>query len=281
MKEMCEFRVVEEFASRLFTSCEGKKLGDSIRKVVVSTDDPRFQTVGRLQSEVLAECGRSFFHGWLLRRRYTKTELAKATIFRLRTNSIFEPAGEECGTTYDEETACPRCGAGAKQTSPLFLNVGRIPQRYDINQTIAGEIVVSKRILDLFAQHGITGAKFMPVRSRPLSSSESKCWFQLNILSITAELIPPTWVGVNPFDDDKMNLYRCSRGDLMGLNLLSEVTISSSSRCNADIVCSRQFIGVRRGLLRPERIILISPKVRQLFEEEKVKGAEFEIAHLA
>ena len=39
-------------------------------------------------------------------------------------------------------------------------------------------------------------------------------------------------------------------------------------------------IGTRRGLLRPRRVILISPRVRQLLVEEKVKAFETDVAHL-
>jgi len=48
----------------------------------------------------------------------------------------------------------------------------------------------------------------------------------------------------------------------------------------SDIVASRQFIGVRRGLLRPERVILVSPKLRRLVAAERLTGCELEVAHL-
>ena len=41
-----------------------------------------------------------------------------------------------------------------------------------------------------------------------------------------------------------------------------------------------QFLGARRGLLRPERLMLISPRLRRLIEEERLKGFEFEVAYL-
>jgi len=281
MRETCEFRVVEEFAPKLFTSTEGKRLGDSVRQVEIATDDPRFDAIGRLQEETRAKTNRSFFYGWILRRRYSKVELEEATLFRLKVTSTFEPAGEECGTTYDESMACPRCGAGARQTSPLFLDMKRIPKSKDVSRTIAGEIVVSRRVAELFARHGITGAELLPVRSSPSSSAESKDWFQLTLPKATAEIVAPTRVGIDPFDDDAKGECRCPLGDLIGLNLLSEVFIKSASRGDVDLVCTRQFIGTRRGLLRPERIILVSPKVRRLIESEKLKGVDIEVAHLA
>jgi hypothetical protein len=67
---------------------------------------------------------------------------------------------------------------------------------------------------------------------------------------------------------------------LLGLNLLSEVSVHSSTVGAEDIVGSRQFVGVRRGVLRPERIVLISPKVRRVIDTGKLKGCEIEVAHL-
>ena len=281
MKETCEFRVVEEFAPQLFGAEEGKRLGDSVRMVELETSDPRFGSIGRLQLKTRTQTNRSFFYGWILKRSYTASELRNASCFHLLFKSTFEPAGEECGTTYDESTACPRCCAGAKQTSPLLLDVKRIPKSKDICRTIAGEVVVSRRVAELFARHGITGAELRPVCSKGASSAESEEWFQLAVQGPEAEISTSTRVGIDPFDDDEKGECRCSLGDLIGLNLLSEVTIKVTSRGSADIVRTRQFLGTRRGLLRPEQLIIISPKLSKLIESEKLKGCGVEVAHLA
>jgi hypothetical protein len=98
MREFCEFRVQEESASKLFKESEGQRLGDTVRKVELSTDDPRFRRVGELQREIDSKLGRSFFHGWDFRHQYSKRELSSAEAFLLKIKSTFEPAGEECGT---------------------------------------------------------------------------------------------------------------------------------------------------------------------------------------
>lgn len=190
---------------------------------------------------------------------------------------MFEPAGEERGTKYDESSACPNCGAGAKQVGSLVLDLKRIPKGKDIAKTIAGEVVVSRRVAELFARNGVTGVALGPVRL----SAESKDWFQLIVPASDAEIIAPTRLGIDPFSDDPTGECRCSVGDLIGLNLLSEVTIRATTRGDSDFVSSRQFIGVRRGLLRPERVILISPKVWRLIESERIKDVDVEVAHLA
>ncbi|WP_113960016.1 hypothetical protein [Roseimicrobium gellanilyticum] len=167
------------------------------------------------------------------------------------------------------------------QATSLFLPESRIPKTKEISKTIGGEIVVSQRVKELFLRHDVTGAALLPLCPNSSSSAESNAWFQLGVLEANAEVIAPTRVGIDPFDDDVKGECRCPLGDLVGLNLLSEVTITSGSRGEADIFCTRQFVGVRRGLLRPERIILISPKVWRVLVSEKIKGVEIEVAHIA
>lgn len=76
-------------------------------------------------------------------------------------------------------------------------------------------------------------------------------------------------------------VYICPKGDLIGLNLLSEPYVTDSPLIKEfDFFASRQKIGVKRGLLRPEPIYFCSPAFRQMVEEEKLSGFEFEIANI-
>ncbi|NQT91486.1 MAG: hypothetical protein HQ559_01900 [Lentisphaerae bacterium] len=279
MKEIAEFRVDEDFASELFADDEGERLGTMARKVELATDDPRFRRVGELNKEKAAELNRAFFYSWDIRRTYTKAEREAASLLLVEVASVFEPAGEERGTEYDESAACPGCGSGAEQTGPLILDVRRIPKRKDFAATIAGEIVVSRRAVELFERDGVSGVNLGPVHVNR-KGQKSEDWFQLTLRSTEAEIVPPTHVGINPFDDDPEGEYRCSQGDLIGLNLLSEVSISAASRGDDDFVGSRQFIGMRMGLLRPQHEIFVSPKVWKLIECEKLKGIKIEVTHV-
>lgn len=343
MREVVEFRVDERFAPMLFADGEGTRLGDSVRKVEIETRDPRFEKVGQLQRELRAQLGKPFFYGWSLKRRPTRQACAAAACFHLTTTGMFEPAGEECGTKYDESTACPQCGAGATQVSDLRLDLRKVPKNKDVASTIANEIIVSQRLAERMTDAGLTGFELRPVRHKAryeddpldlrnvptgheilqkaeaagsphptgsfwvwLNRGENRAlleqaraeqsalkgeedrrkgdpmpvWHQFVVTSNTAEIVGPTRVGIDPFDDDPKGECRCPLGDLIGLNLLSEVSISAASRSDVDVVCSRQFIGTRRGLLRPRRVMLISPKFRKLLEMEKVKGFNIEVAYL-
>ena len=173
MKEFCEFRVQEQHASRLFAPCEGKKLGwtklfgdkfVTVRKVELSVDDPKFKRVGELEALIKKEPHGFFFAGWNLYRRYTTEEIRAAEIFQLRNAPAFEPTGEECGTVYDETVACPACGAGRKQVSPLRLNLRKISKTKDLARTVANEWVVSQRLVNALVDANISGIEFQPVR---------------------------------------------------------------------------------------------------------------------
>jgi len=279
MREFIEFRIPEEHASRWLNKHDGVSLGGSVRKLDVEMNDPRMQIIAEAERELKRQ-GRSFFTAWKQRRTYTAAELKSADRFRLKVTAVFEPAGELCGTKYDETTACARCGAGAKQVGPLILDVKRVPKGKSFAKTIAGEIVVAQNVVDLFDKHGMTGAQFPPVRAKGARDLQPTGWCQLVIASTDAEVTTPTQLGIDPFDKDSKGECRCATGDLMGLSLLSEVSVRSLTVGNNDIVASRQFVGVRRGLLRPERIVLVSAKVQQLIASEKLRGCEIELAHL-
>lgn len=344
MRETYEFRVVEDFAGRLFGPNEGKDIGSKIvRLIELDGNDPRLPKVGEMQRLIEQESGRAFFHGWDIERHYSAREIQAATLFTLWITAVFEPAGEECGTEYDESTACPKCGAGAAQVSDLRLDLRKAPKKNDIARTIANEIIVSHQLAEKLVDTGLTGFDLRPVRHKaryeddpidlrlvptgreiiakaeaagfPYSSGrfdvwlnraenralfEKACaenaamrevkerckgkplpvWHQLVPTVTSAEIIPPTRVGIDPFDEDPKGECRCPLGDLIGLNLLSEVSISAASRGDADLVATQQFIGVRRGLLRPRRILLISPRLWRLIESENLRGVEIEVAHL-
>jgi len=281
MTESFEFRIWEKYASRLFGPTEGKHLGPLTRKVVLSSGDPRFNRIGELNESIKNVENSLFFSSWQVRRSYTSAEIEAARLFLIVNVRTFEPAGEERGTVYDESSACRVCGAGAIQKSSLFLDWTRIPKGVDIAKTIAGEIIVSRKFVESCKKNDIRGADFFPVRQNSASSAESPDWLQVKLRNCNIQLVPPTRIGVDPFDEDKSGKFRCPCGDLIGLARLSEVWIKRSSYKDGDLLASSHFIGARRGLLRPERLIFGSPNLERMVKCHKLKGFKFEIAHPA
>lgn len=279
MHETIELRVIEEFASRLFADDEGVRSG-LVRIVRLSPNDSRLGQVRALQLEYQQQFDRSFFYGWSIFRQYSVQELASADSLRAIVNHTFEPSGEECGTVYDATTACPKCGGGASQASELRLDLREAPRNADIARTLGGEVIVSQRLAELLTGR-LTGFQVFPVHDVAQSSAGSS-WYQLAITS-SVDLLPRTRIGIDPFDDDPQGKYRCPLGDTLGLNLLSELWISRRGfdAARSDLSVTKQRIGVRRGLLRPEPCIVASQQFRQATDHVGIKGISFEVAHLA
>ena len=142
MKETLELRINYDYANLLFKADEGKNLGTSVKVVELSKDDPRYNQVPIIAKQLQQKYDKAFFFGWEIKRKYSKKELEAATLLHLKIKTVFEPAGEECGTLYDETVSCEVCGANRKQISPLTLKHGSVPKK-DIARTIVGEVVVS------------------------------------------------------------------------------------------------------------------------------------------
>lgn len=274
MKETLKLRINYDYAHLLFKADEGKNLGTSVKVVELSKEGPRYRQVPIIAEEVKKKYDRCFFFGWEIKRKYSKKELDTATLLHLKIKAVFEPTGEECGTLYDEPAACEICGANREQASPLILKKGTIPKK-DIARTIGGEVVVSEKFVNAARQRNFKGLQLSPINVEK--------YYQLTA-NTEIELSPNTIVGINPFDLSTSSggeIYKCPKGDTIGLNLLSEPhVLTSQSIGEYDFFASKQKIGVKRGLLRPEPIYFCSPAFRKMIEEEKLSGFEFEITNI-
>jgi len=293
MKETLELRINYDYAHLLFKDDEGKNLGTSVRIVEISKEDPRYSQIPIVSKKVKDKYNTGFFFSWKIKRKYSIMELEKATLLHLKIKTTFEPAGEECGTIYDETVACEICGANRKIRGPLTLKLGSIPKK-DIARTIAGEVIVSDKFAVAFKNRNLKGAAMNSVVFVKGFSN----YYQLIASSPELELSKNTIAGNNPFEssegndggaysisgynvDFKPEVYVCPKGHTIGLNLLSEPYILNVPSIDAyDLFVSKQKVGVKRGLLRPEPIYLCSQAFRRMVEEEKLSGFDFEIANI-
>jgi hypothetical protein len=276
MRETIEFRVPAGHADKFLEPELGTMLGDSVRKIVLPMEDPRVKLIADLDREFVKK-GRAFFTYSYISRHYTRKELEAAELLLLLIRPTFEPPGEMCGTEYDDAAACPHCGAGAPQLTDLHLDVRRIPKKKDLAVTIAGEVVVSARLVSALLKHGITGAEYRPVKHKTGKLAEE--WRQLVVVSKPVDIVPPTRVGDDPFDLDERGRHRCPRKHVAGLNRLSELWLKRSGYDGIDWVRARQLIGARQGVLRPREQLLISPRLYRLLLELKAKSFDIEVAY--
>ena len=186
---------------------------------------------------------------------------------------------ESCEASYDYSFSCPICRSGPFQNSPISFDTNALSKNRHIYRTISGEIFVSSQFVSTFLKNKITGINFRDI-DVCAKKSNADSWFQMIVSLADIDIVSPTRIGNDPFDEDTSGKYRCPNGDLIGLNVLSEISISRRQIWDHDVMHTRQFIGVHRGLLRPERLILVSPKTRAVIESAKFKGVDFEIVRL-
>ena len=124
----------------------------------------------------------------------------------------------------------------------------------------------------------------------------------LIVVSTSLAIVAPTRVGITPFDDgseqsqnqeehldnlsingswcDRQGQYRCPLGHTIGLNVLSELSVDETEFEDCDVALTKQRVGVRRGLLRPKPLLLISPRLRETLIKRDFSGMNFEVVHL-
>ncbi len=217
-----------------------------------------------------------FSIGWYLR-KYTKTELLKAEVLRLKIASHFEPAGEECGTIY--ETLCPYCNFG-RQVSELILDLRHVPQQKDISETIAWtEWVVSLGCVHIFTENRLSGAEFRPIFEFQTPTKRSEDWHQLCVTGRAGALAEATRLGRDPFSPSQLN-WQCPLGHSVVTEFLSEIYLQRNQWDGSDIAVTSALFGQGRNLLRPTPLIIISQRLYRLLQTAGVKGYSVEIVHL-
>lgn len=302
MKEIAEFRVPEEKVVRYLQSGEGVTLSGKVRKLSLPLHDPLVSRIVCLHQELLKK-GDYFYLYSNIHREYRQQELAAAKALRIVIRRVFEPTGEECGTSYSDVAMCEYCGVGGEQVSDLILDPRSLPDsnRLSIAKTISGEIIVSQTFQKLWRETAMRGAEFKHIRHNKNRGVIIPEWYQLKIVSEPVSIMAPTRAGTTPFDDrcivshqahlskdvevpgtwcDRNKQYECPRGHTIGLNLYSELSIEKLEQgCMWDLTATRQFIGVRRGVLRPESLLVCSRRFRECISQTGLKGMSFEVVH--
>lgn len=289
MKEFVELRFFERHAARFFRPEEGDVLAHPvgpplIRRVRLSISDPRLPAIGSAALEARKR-GEILFGGWKIDREYTSGELQAAELLHLTIQPVFEPAGEQCGTEYDETTACSICGAGRRRSTPLRLDPHRLPRTRHAARSIAtDEWIISSELAALLRTEGMTGLDLDPVHRRITSRRRTPLpWYAMSFATAATELAKRTRLErgpVGPFGDPNASEYACANGDTVGLNLISEIYIHRDSWPRTDLAVTRQFVGHRMGLLRPRRLLLASPRLLALLKRHRIRGFGVEVAHL-
>lgn len=277
MREILELRTSEEEAALYVPPDVGETLPmGHVRRLLLDVNHPLVEKLRAIELEYRAQ-GTTLFSMCVVKRHYTPRELRAAEYVMVGFWPFFRPTGAECGTRYDDSTACPRCGSGARQANELHLELRRIPKSRDIAITMGGEYVITSRLAEVLRQHRITGYELRPIVSkggRPTSDHH-----QLVIPSATAEVVPPTQAGGNylyPEPDSS----RCPDGHVLGHQLLSSLYVSRDSLGDLDWVFTRQKFGMRGNLYHPLPRMIVTQRLYRLLAEQKVRHLQAEVVHL-
>jgi hypothetical protein len=213
-------------------------------------------------------------------REYSDKELDEADLLNLIIDAVFEPAGEDMGTEYDDSEACPKCGAGRVQRSPLRLNLRRIPKNVDIARTISfDEWVVSESLADFLHKEKVTGFDVREVEHRG-KRQPGKKWYQLLVTGKAGNTVDPTRYGIDYLHPDPEGRFVCPQHLLSGLNLVSEVFLRRDSVETVDIAATTNRYGLRGGVLVPIPIVVISQRLFRILKQHRIKGYKVEVAYL-
>jgi hypothetical protein len=290
-EEIHEFRIFEKYYHLLPKN--NAVFNGAAYVLKITRDDPLFMKIPEVDKR-LKDDGHALYAYWNVKRLYSSDELSQAKLFHVKVKPVFEPIGEDCGTIYDKSFACDICGAHPKQITPLKLRKGSIPKK-DIARTYVNEIVVSERFREIFVRRALKGIQFAPIcYAKGISSS-----FLQPIAESKLNVSGRTLTGIDPFDLSDHSegrefttsggylvrfepvVYKCPNGDSIGANLLSEVYVKDNSIISDfDYFETEQAIGGKQGSYHPNPILLCSPAFRTMVIEEKLKGFDFEVAHI-
>lgn len=276
MHATLEIRMSASKAETLLPPGVWKDPGTDVCRLVLDVEGPLVEKLRAAEAEYAAQ-GSSLFSMCQVTRHYTPQELESAERLLVEFWPFFRPTGEECNTVYDESTAHPCCGVGARQDSPLRLELSRIPKRRDLTLTMGGEYVITRRMADALQRHHITGYELHPITSKGGNPTED--WFQLVIPSRSLEAVPPTLFGAS-FLAPEPDSSRCPYGHVAGHRLLSPLYLARSSTDGNDWACTRQHLGLRMGLFRPYPLLVVSQRLYRLLRDLKLRPLHAEVAHL-
>ncbi len=286
MQVRVEFRIFNEYVphfERDKSAYVGRR-GAFVTRVVTEPHTSLYQEIGKHYYLLKKGEGRHLFSSWHIARQYQPAELLASTTLHLLLSSYVEPTGEECGTEYDESTACPTCGTGRTQRSPLKLDLRKAPKKKDLAKTIADEWIVSERLATFIQDNKFRTPELNPILHCRKARKPPPLWYQLVVPPEheRPRIMPPTRFGIDPFDEDEEGTYVCPEGHVLGLNILSELHLSREDWASGgwDLTFTREMVGRKAGLLRPEPLIVISQRFYQALKAQGFRGFKVEVAHL-
>ncbi|MRG96563.1 hypothetical protein [Polyangium spumosum] len=212
--------------------------------------------------------------------RFTDEELeaARLLVMEYDTNAtVF--AGPMMGTTYDMSDACNRCGAGARQTSALFIDGEMLPRLEGRRAATTSheEPLVDEKLAAALALSGATGLSFRDVFAAFEERGFRIPWRQV---CATHPLPPmsPRSTGIEHYEP-----CPCGRSCFTGKE---EVPLRLAYRASdladiRDVNVTWEWYGISKYTgdlsesVLPYPLFLVTPKVRRIFLDAGITGFDW------
>ena len=286
MRLVFDLRIAEDWAQKHLSSKVGKPLSQGTgfpavtRQVIVDANDP---LVEEIKEKVLASerWGESLFCFVNPDYYYNKEELDRATLLRFRPTVLVKTYGQRYGTDYDDSNACPKCGAGRVQRSPLILDPRYLKKKKKdlLVTTTADEWIVSARLANLLREFASQNCTLAPIQD--LQGNTMGEWFQLKVLTMFGSAVPPTRFGLDYFHpEDTKGEYVCPHHCLSGLNLLSELYVKPQPDEWPALSITKNRVGRKDGWIVPAPFLLVTRSFADVLLENKTRGFGLDIVHV-
>ena len=208
---------------------------------------------------------------------YSEEDRQQARLLWVGPSSFDEQiyAGLSLGTEYDMTHACPNCGTGAKQTSPLYVAHKYLPKirKHRAIRSMDGDILVDGGMVKKLKDAKVTGISFGDVRAR----HENEKWSMVARDQILIEHIMPPMRGELTEKDEQYLCKVCRRGGRMvtPLKPYREEDLVGMKDFNLTWEWFGEFCAENKAKYqltkRSNPRILVTPKVMNIFREAGVK----------
>lgn len=219
---------------------------------------------------------------------YADSELRAAPLLLFSVSTGHRDLGWRPREAFDWSTGCPRCGAGARQVTPLRITPGGhwhrgLPRKGLICQTLDQEYLVTGPLYEALANAGLVGLELLQVRS---SKDQPLPWWQIVPRHEMPPMAPETRGIVPGRDADgrpQQGCVQCGRDNHFAtLKEPMQIAYRRSQFGTAplpDVTQTYECFGLsgleeeRYLAARPH--VLVSPRVLDIFRKLKVRAGHF------
>lgn len=232
----------------------------------------------------LRELLRSHNVEWSERKEYlyTDSELRQAPLLWMYMPTAPKDLGVPFSRDqYDFADACPNCGTGARRIKPLIARASAFPKRAKICESAHGDVLIAASAADALRRESVTGIDLLEVHAS--KGDQVLPWYRLTATHELPRMSPNTRGII--MSEFKRRCPICQQDEFYhSAHDPIEIAYSSGSVDVGqlpDVVHTWERFG-KSGIEEPFKfsrfappLLLVKPRVFDLFRAEKIKRAAF------